>query len=70
LNAKRYEQGLDYIVNSLEYSIRICSDKGMLRCMGLFEQFRPFASPEIQQRYQNLISGIQKLSVYAWMPVI
>ncbi|ANY75651.1 transcriptional regulator [Paenibacillus ihbetae] len=70
LNAKRYEEGLAYIVDSLEYSIRIRSDKGMLRCMGLFEQFRPFASPEIQQRYQNLISEVQKLSVYAWLPMI
>jgi len=70
LNAKRYELGLAYIVNSLEYSIRIRSEKGMLRCMGLFEQFRSFASPEILQRYQNLISEVQKLSIYAWLPVI
>ncbi|MFE0397594.1 hypothetical protein [Paenibacillus lactis] len=70
LNAKQYERGLAYIVDSFEYSIRIRSDKGMLRCMGLFEQFRLFASPQIQQRYQEMISEVQKLSVYAWMPVV
>jgi len=70
LNAKQYERGLAYIVDSFEYSIRIRSDKGMLRCMGLFEQFRSFASPQIQQRYQEMISEVQKLSVYAWMPVV
>ncbi len=70
LNAKQYERGLAYIVDSFEYAIRIRSDKGMLRCMGLFEQFRSFASPEIQQRYQELINEVQKLSVYAWMPVV
>ena len=70
LNAKQYERGLAYIVDSFEYSIRIRSDKGMLRCMGLFEQFRSYASAEIQQRYQELIREVQKLSVYAWMPVV
>ena len=70
LNAKQYERGLAYIVDSFEYAIRIRSDKGMLRCMGLFEQFRSFASSEILQRYQELIREVQKLSVYAWMPVV
>ncbi|OOC62174.1 helix-turn-helix transcriptional regulator [Paenibacillus ihbetae] len=70
LNAKQYDRGLAYIVDSFEYAIRIRSDKGMLRCMGLFEQFRSFASAEIQQRYQELITEVQKLSVYAWMPVV
>ncbi|MEK4117915.1 helix-turn-helix transcriptional regulator [Paenibacillus sp. FSL W8-0919] len=70
LNAKQYDRGLAYIVDSFEYSIRIRSDKGMLRCMGLFEQFRSYASAEIQQRYQELIREVQKLSVYAWMPVV
>ena len=70
LNAKQYDRGLAYIVDSFEYAIRIRSDKGMLRCMGLFEQFRSFASSEIQQRYQELITEVQKLSVYAWMPVV
>ncbi|ANY75654.1 transcriptional regulator [Paenibacillus ihbetae] len=58
LNAEQYERGLAYIVDSFEYSIRIRSDKGMLRCMGLFEQFRSYASAEIQKRYQELIREV------------
>ncbi|WP_100537936.1 helix-turn-helix transcriptional regulator [Paenibacillus sp. GM2FR] len=70
LNAKQYDRGLSYILDSLEYSIRIKSDNGMLRCMGIFEQFRQYASEEIQKRYNEFIRNVQKLSVYAWSPLV
>ncbi|OME95263.1 MULTISPECIES: helix-turn-helix domain-containing protein [Paenibacillus] len=70
LNAKQYNRGLSYILDSLEYSIRIKSDNGMLRCMGIFEQFRQYASEEIQKRYNEFIRDVQKLSVYAWSPLV
>jgi hypothetical protein len=70
LNAKQYDHGLSYILDSLEYSIRIKSDNGMLRCMGIFEQFRHAATEDILKRYNELIRDVQKLSVYAWSPVV
>jgi transcriptional regulator with XRE-family HTH domain len=70
LNAKQYDRGLSYILDSLEYSIRIKSDNGMLRCMGIFEQFRQYAPEEIQKRYNEFIRDVQKLSVYAWSPLV
>lgn len=70
LNSKKFDRGLAFIVDSLEYSIRIKSDRGMLRCMGIFEQFRQYSSQEIQKRYNDLISDVQKLSVYAWSPQV
>ncbi|MGG3279545.1 transcriptional regulator [Paenibacillus solani] len=70
LNSKQYDRGLSYILDSLEFSIRIKSDNGMLRCMGIFEQFRQSASEEILQRYEKLIRAVQKLSVYDWSPVV
>ncbi|MBX4147692.1 helix-turn-helix domain-containing protein [Paenibacillus lautus] len=70
LNAKQYDRGLSYILDSLEYSIRTKSDNGMLRCMGIFEQFRQYASEEIQKRYNEFIRDVQKLSVYAWSPLV
>ncbi|GIP04002.1 hypothetical protein J28TS4_24090 [Paenibacillus lautus] len=70
LNAKQQNRGLSYILDSLEYSIRIKSDNGMLRCMGIFEQFRHAATEDILNRYNELIRDVQKLSVYAWSPVV
>ncbi len=70
LNSKKFDRGLTFIVDSLEYSIRIKSDRGMLRCMGIFEQFRQYASEEIQKRYNESIRDVQKLSVYAWSPLV
>jgi len=70
LNSKQYDRGLSFILDSLEYSIKIKSDNGMLRCMGIFEQFRHSSSEEIQKRYEELIREVQKLSVYAWSPQV
>ncbi|GAA0836922.1 hypothetical protein GCM10008915_26050 [Bifidobacterium pullorum subsp. gallinarum] len=70
LNIKQFDRGLAYILDSLEYSIRTKSDNGMLRCMGIFEQFRHFSSEDTQRRYTELVQDVQKLSVYAWSPQV
>ncbi|GIP04004.1 hypothetical protein J28TS4_24110 [Paenibacillus lautus] len=61
-NFKRehFDRGIDYLLESLTYSIRINSVKGMLRCMGLFEQFRHVSSFEKQKQYKNLVSEVHK----------
>ena len=38
--------------------------------MGIFEQFRHAATEDILKRYNELIRDVQKLSVYAWSPVV
>ncbi|AWP27061.1 helix-turn-helix domain protein [Paenibacillus vortex V453] len=70
INSKQFDRGLAYILDSLEYSIRTKSDNGMLRCMGIFEQFRHFSSEDTQRRYTELVQDVQKLSVYAWSPQV
>ncbi|KZS44661.1 transcriptional regulator [Paenibacillus glucanolyticus] len=62
LNLKQFDKGLELILDSLEKSIAINSDSGMLRCMGLFEQFRSFSTLELQQRYRSLVCEVQKLN--------
>lgn len=62
LNTNRYESGLKFILESLENSIKINSDKGMLRCMGVFEQFRHYSSNELQLKYKYLVKDVQSLN--------
>lgn len=62
LNLKQFDKGLKLILDSLEKSITINSDNGMLRCMGVFEQFRNFSTLEVQQRYRGLVCEVQKLN--------
>lgn len=60
--SKQFDRGIDYLLESLTYSIRINSVKGMLRCMGLFEEFRHLSSYEKQQQYKNLVSEVHKIN--------
>ncbi|ANY75650.1 transcriptional regulator [Paenibacillus ihbetae] len=62
LNLKRFEKGMEYILESLKYCIAINSSNGMLRCMGIFEQFRQNATDEAQQQYKKLVSEVQKIN--------
>ncbi|OOC62176.1 helix-turn-helix domain-containing protein [Paenibacillus ihbetae] len=62
LNSRRFEKGIEYILQSLENCIAINSSNGMLRCMGIFEQFRQFATEEAQQQYKKLVSEVQKIN--------
>ncbi|WFB56376.1 helix-turn-helix transcriptional regulator [Paenibacillus sp. BR1-192] len=62
INSEQYDKGIEFILESLGSSITINSNNGMLRCMGLFEQYRHFSSLESQKRYTNLVSEVQKLN--------
>jgi len=62
LNSKQYDKGIGFILESLDYSIRINSNHGMLRCMALFEQYRDFMPVDSQKRYTILVSEVQNLN--------
>ena len=59
LKAEKIEQGIHYIFGSLEASAALGSIACVIRCVRLFEQFRPQASAEDQERYKQLISRVQ-----------
>jgi len=46
----------------LRFSIEISSGRGMLRGVGLFEQYREFATETAKQQYKLIISEVQKLN--------
>ncbi|EHB67185.1 MULTISPECIES: helix-turn-helix domain-containing protein [Paenibacillus] len=62
LSTQKYNNGIEYILKSLENCIAINSSNGMLRCMGIFEEFRQFATDEAQKHYKKLVSEVQKLN--------
>lgn len=55
-------EGLDFVLNSLRFSIEISDGRGMLRGVGLFEQYREYASDTAIQQYKILIGEVQKLN--------
>ncbi|WNS42595.1 helix-turn-helix transcriptional regulator [Paenibacillus sp. MMS20-IR301] len=55
LNHKRNE-GIQAILQSLEYSIKINSEGKVIKCIDLFEQHRDKANNEQKQQYKNSIS--------------
>ncbi|GJM71992.1 hypothetical protein HMSSN036_42080 [Paenibacillus macerans] len=62
LNKKAFAQGLEYVLDSLAFAIEIYNSYGILKCIGLFEQYRNFATKAVNERYKNLISEVQKLN--------
>lgn len=62
INLEQFDKGLEFILESLGNSIKINSNNGMLRCMGIFEQYRHMSSIETQNRYTILVSEVQKLN--------
>ncbi|AIQ66870.1 hypothetical protein [Paenibacillus graminis] len=50
-----YLMGFEYLLNSLSTSSLICNETRILACVRLFEKYRALASPETQNRYQNLL---------------
>lgn len=55
-----YDIGLKYLLDSLGYSVKIYSETCIIKCVGMFEQFRHTASLEAQGEYKNLISEVQR----------
>ncbi|WP_188541448.1 helix-turn-helix domain-containing protein [Paenibacillus segetis] len=60
LSKKEYDIGIDYLLYILEISSIINNEACLIRCVGLFEQYRSKSSFEAIQRYQNLISEVQR----------
>ena len=60
LSKKEYDIGIDCLLDSLETSSIINNEACLIRCVGLFEQHRSKSSFEAIQRYQNLISEVQR----------
>lgn len=62
LNKNDFGRGLGYVLDSLAFVIEIRNGYGMLKCVGLFEQYRNFATEAASGRYKNLIGEVQKLN--------
>lgn len=58
LKKKNYPAGFAYLLKGLEKSAFINNKKCMLRCVGLFEQYRDVASQEILLNYKITIKGV------------
>ncbi|MNC42740.1 hypothetical protein D3C75_915660 [compost metagenome] len=50
-----YQVGFEYLLASLSKSSLINNETRILACVRLFEKYRALASPETQNRYQNLL---------------
>ncbi|WP_186323661.1 transcriptional regulator [Paenibacillus xylanexedens] len=62
LKRDEFQKGIDFVINSLKFSLEICSGRAMLRGVGLFEQYRDFATDTAKQQYKIIISEVQKLN--------
>lgn len=62
LRTNRIQIGLEYVLRSLSFCIKIGSDRGLIRCVGLYEQFRDYTSETMQQEYKNLIGEVHKIN--------
>ncbi|MNP31398.1 hypothetical protein D3C76_1245170 [compost metagenome] len=62
LKKDEYHKGLGFVLDSLRFSIEISSGRGMLRGIGLFEQYRDYATDTAKQQYKMIISEVQKLN--------
>lgn len=62
INSKQFKKGIEYILESLQNCIAINSSNGMLRCMGIFEEFRQFATDEALMKFKKLVSEVQKIN--------
>lgn len=60
LNKQEFARGLEYVLDSMQFAIEIYNSYGILKCIGLFEQHRNFATEAANGRYKKLISEVQK----------
>ncbi|MHA6532650.1 helix-turn-helix domain-containing protein [Paenibacillus sp. BAC0078] len=59
LNNNRKE-GIRYILESLESSVKINSESSIIMCVDLFEQYRHIAEEEEKKKYKSLIREVQE----------
>lgn len=62
LKKNEFAKGLDFVLDSIRFSIEISDGRGMLRGVGLFEQYRDYATDTAIKQYKILISEVQKLN--------
>ncbi|KWX79504.1 helix-turn-helix domain-containing protein [Paenibacillus jilunlii] len=62
LKNQRVHRGLVYLFQSLDLSVRMNSDSGIVGCVALFEQYRHLSSVEDRERYKILIGEVQKIN--------
>ncbi|MFD3259422.1 transcriptional regulator [Paenibacillus lentus] len=60
LNKNDYNTGFEYLLKSLETSSSINNKRYIIKCMGLFEQYRDLASSETLISYKTLIKGVHE----------
>lgn len=60
LSTERVELGMNYIIACLEGCAAFYSEAVVIRCVGLFEKYRTWATPEMKKQYTNLISEVQR----------
>ncbi|MNJ63005.1 hypothetical protein D3C77_588660 [compost metagenome] len=58
LKKEHYTTGFIFLLKGLEKSAFINNKKCMIKCMGLFEQYRDLASSETLISYKTLIKGV------------
>jgi hypothetical protein len=57
---KQYTTGVDYIIQSLELSIKTNNGIDFIKCVTLFETNRDYATQNQQEKYRNLIREVRK----------
>lgn len=60
INRGEYSKGVDYVIQSLELSIKQNNGKDFINCVTLFETNRDQASIEQQLKYRDLVKGVRK----------
>lgn len=58
LRNENFEDGYNYLLISLEKASIYKDKSGIIKCVGLFEQYRNMASYEVKNTYQNLIREV------------
>ncbi|CAM4213579.1 helix-turn-helix domain-containing protein [Paenibacillus typhae] len=62
LRHNSFAAGFHYLLEGLESSVIIKSDSNIVRCVGIFEKYRPSALPEHIQRYTNSMSEVYRIN--------
>jgi len=60
INGKKNNKGVDYIIRSLELSIKLNNGMDFINCVTLFETHRDHATYEQQVKYRDLIKEVRK----------
>ncbi|MDH6374443.1 transcriptional regulator with XRE-family HTH domain [Paenibacillus sp. PastF-3] len=62
IRRNKYEISIKYIMEGLDYSVKVNNESCIIKCVGMFEELRHTVSLETQKEYQNLISKVQRIN--------